>query len=325
MKITDKVYGKVDIEEPVLIELIKSTPLQRIEKINQAGTHFVVTRYRGFSRFDHCVGVMVLLKKYGASLEEQVAGLLHDVPHTAFSHTIDYAVGEGEEQTFHERFKDKIIFNSEIPKILKKHRLSVKRVVDDRNFPLLEKPLPYLCADRIDYFLKDLALDRKKLVNPNVYLNHLKVRRNQFIFDDLVVAKKFALGFMKTCLDHFVSPITLATFKILGDVINRAIKTKALTRSDLFTDDEVVYGKLKKSKDALIKKNLSLLTPKLRVKTVSDGHDFHIKGKVRYVDPKILINGKIQKLSHLDASYKEIISLFKEKVRSGHKIKIVRG
>ena len=33
---------------------------------------------------------MLLIKKLGGSVEEQIAGLLHDVSHTAFSHVIDY-------------------------------------------------------------------------------------------------------------------------------------------------------------------------------------------------------------------------------------------
>jgi HD superfamily phosphohydrolase len=32
---------------------------------------------------------MLLVRRLGASLEEQIAALLHDVSHTAFSHVID--------------------------------------------------------------------------------------------------------------------------------------------------------------------------------------------------------------------------------------------
>src|SRR3989344_2094676 len=152
MKLYDKIYGKVEIKEPVLLELIGSSPLRRLKKINQHG----ISEIKGkiITRYDHSVGVMLLLKRYDASLDEQIAGLLHDVPHTAFSHIVDFAVGSHSSQTFHEKFMKRLIFQSEIPYILKKHKFDVSRVIDKSKFPLSEAPLPNLCADRIDYFLR---------------------------------------------------------------------------------------------------------------------------------------------------------------------------
>jgi len=37
MKIKDVIYGKFEIKEPVLLELLKSKPLQRLKKIDQYG------------------------------------------------------------------------------------------------------------------------------------------------------------------------------------------------------------------------------------------------------------------------------------------------
>ncbi len=89
MIINDAIYGKYKINEPVLVELIKSRPMQRLKKIAQLGIPDRFYHIRGFSRFEHSLGVMLLLRKLNASLEEQAAGLLHDVSHTAFSHVVD--------------------------------------------------------------------------------------------------------------------------------------------------------------------------------------------------------------------------------------------
>jgi len=83
---------------------------------------------------------MLLLKKLGASLEEQIAGLLHDIPHTAFSHTIDF-VFPNKDHNFHERFHEKIIKESEIPEILERYGFVLERLLNEHNFPLLEKKL----------------------------------------------------------------------------------------------------------------------------------------------------------------------------------------
>jgi len=103
MQIHDRVYGEVQIDNPVLIELMHSAPLQRLKRINQAGVAQYVLPRKNITRYEHCVGVMILLKRLGASLEEQIAGLLHDVPHTAFSHVIDF-VFASERHDYHENF-----------------------------------------------------------------------------------------------------------------------------------------------------------------------------------------------------------------------------
>ena len=155
MKITDRVHGIIEIDDPLIAELIESSPVQRLKKINQNGAQVYLDPTRNTNRFEHSVGVWHLLRKFGADRSEQVAGLLHDTPHTAFSHVIDF-VFPNDEHNFHEKFTEKIILNSEVPEILKKHGLKVEDVLATENFHLLEADLPDLSADRIDYFLRDI-------------------------------------------------------------------------------------------------------------------------------------------------------------------------
>ena len=75
MEINDCVYGKCEITEPVLVELIHSKPLQRLKGIMQSGARVYIFSNRDVTRYEHCVGVMLLLRKLGASIEEQIAGL----------------------------------------------------------------------------------------------------------------------------------------------------------------------------------------------------------------------------------------------------------
>lgn len=67
MFIKDTVYGKIQITDKVLLELISSKPIVRLKKVNQAGTQLVFPHLKT-TRFDHCLGVMILLKIKGASL-----------------------------------------------------------------------------------------------------------------------------------------------------------------------------------------------------------------------------------------------------------------
>src|SRR6476660_7504755 len=116
----DKLWGKITLAQPVLRELVASAPVQRLKHIHQAGaSYYLLPEERGGTRFEHSLGVLYVLQQMGAGIEEQIAGLLHDVPHTVFSHTVDI-VFPSDEHNFHERFQHDVIMESEIPSILSK-------------------------------------------------------------------------------------------------------------------------------------------------------------------------------------------------------------
>ncbi|MCJ7703374.1 MAG: HD domain-containing protein, partial [Anaerolineales bacterium] len=85
---SDPVYGPVEITEPVLLDLMESRAIQRLHGVLQHGVSALVGITSPTSRFEHSVGALLLVRRLGASLEEQVAALLHDISHTAFSHVI---------------------------------------------------------------------------------------------------------------------------------------------------------------------------------------------------------------------------------------------
>lgn len=94
--LVDRVYGRRRCAEPVLLDLLGSPAVRRLARIDQSGVGSVVfAAARRVSRLEHSVGVMLLLERFGAGVEEQAAGVLHDAAHTAFSHVVDYAwIGE---------------------------------------------------------------------------------------------------------------------------------------------------------------------------------------------------------------------------------------
>ena len=325
MIINHNIYGKVNVDDPVLIALIKSKPLQRLKGINQAVTQNVETELVGMTRYNHCIGAMLLLRRYNASLEEQISGLLHDIPHTAFSHMIDFALGTTEKQTFHEDHKERVVMESKIPKILAKYKINLRKVIDEKNFPLQEREIPALCADRIDYFFMELIVRQKNekgFHTPSHFLKHIKVSRNEFVLDGKVVAQQFAREFMQKCLTRWNGPRALVAFSLLAEAIKIAMDQADITEKDIFQDDKYVYDKLKKIKNKKIQKNLSLLNPKIKLTEDEKDYDYHARGKARYVDPKILVNDRKIRLSTLEPRFKDEIKKFKKIIRKGRKIKI---
>lgn len=322
MKINDLVYGEFEINEPVLVDLINSKPLQRIKAVNQAGSQ-LVEPHRNITRYDHCVGVMLLLRNFNATLEEQVAGLLHDVPHTAFSHAVDFAFGEEERQTYHERFLKKIVLESEIPEILTKHDIDPERVTDEHNFGLLEQDIPDLCADRIDYSLRDTrnydGFTQKEVED---ILASLITLNGKFVLTDKQTALIYARAFMKTCLEFWNSPKTLAALELMGDLLRTGLEMKIISEEDLFLTDDELIRKISSSIKPETSKFLEKLTPRLSFTFDEDSFDYHTKGKIRYIDPLIYENNKLTRLSELKEDFATEIEDFKKKVKKGYKIRI---
>src|SRR3989344_7997084 len=200
MKYTDRVYGDFEIDEPVILELINSKTTQRLKDIDQAGYFEPHSPGTAHSRFEHSIGVYLLLKMYGAPIEEQIAGLIHDVSHSAFSHCIDYVldVGSEKEHNHQDNFFDVYIRKTQIPEIIEKYGFDPDYIFNDKNFPLEEKELPDLCADRIDYSLRTATIFKVINEQDKKYIRkNLIAERTNWLFKDLKSAKKYARLFFK--------------------------------------------------------------------------------------------------------------------------------
>ncbi|KAK8089246.1 metal dependent phosphohydrolase [Apiospora hydei] len=159
--IRDELYGTVTITEPVLTELLRSEALARLAGVHQHGISGLLGLTPKVTRLEHTVGAMLLVRHVGASVAEQVAALLHDVSHTAMSHVVDFAMASSSEDegSFHEVHKMRYVRDfTPIPEILARHGfVDLPGPLDEELFPLVEQPAPRLCADRLDYALRDVV------------------------------------------------------------------------------------------------------------------------------------------------------------------------
>ncbi len=118
MLVRDNIYGSFNVKEPVLVDLINSKAIQRLKWIAEAPRFQNNDLMISPNRYQHSIGVMLLLRKYGAALEEQMAGLLHDISYTAFSHTIDRIIGNPEKQDYQDNRHRKFVYSTDVPQIL---------------------------------------------------------------------------------------------------------------------------------------------------------------------------------------------------------------
>lgn len=309
MKYQDRIYGTIEINEPVILDLIESPSIQRMKGVDQHGYFEPYFPGTAYSRFEHSLGVFILLKKFGAPLLEQIAGLIHDVSHTVFSHVADYIYsnGSGEKQNFQDEVFEEFIEKSEIPEILKNYKINYKDILDDSKFPLKEKELPDLCADRIDYFLRELKVtDKANQEEINEFLDNLTIIDNLWVFKDGGLAKKYAYLFLEINNWFWSGLETAVMFKTTGDLVKYAIEKKILTKDDLFTTDAEVWAKIRPAADE--DDNLKLLLDrannKFNYKSHNEnGYDLHALCKSRVVDPLFLEDKNLKRVSEIDSEF----------------------
>ncbi len=317
--IKDRLYGDVEIKDEVLIELLDSKPLLRLKNIAQYGVPDKYYHLKGFSRYEHSTGVMLLLKKLNSKLDEQIAGLLHDVSHTAFSHVIDWVIGSESSEDYQDKVHKKFLISSGILEILEKFEFDISEISNLENFKLLDQPIPNLCADRIDYALRDALWINKKIIKPIV--NSLIVHDNKIIFKDKILAKEFGLGFLKCQRDHWAGKQAFIRYSILSDALKIALKCNIISEKDFLKDDSFIIDKLENSKNKEILSKLNLLL-NLKFKDDDKNPDIQGRKKMRFVDPYYLKNNKLFSLIETDNEYRKIIKKYKEENKKLFKIKL---
>lgn len=310
----DILWGEIVIEEDVLSELVASRPVQRLRGIHQAGaSYYLLPGKRPTTRYHHSLGVLYVLQRLGAGLEERVAGLLHDVPHTAFSHTVDI-VFPSDEHNFHERFQHDVITGSEVPGILERYGVSLNAALEPDSYPLLEKPLPDLCADRLDYALRDLHNGGEITVEEaHAFLGHLVPTPTGIVLDDTETAYWFAMKFRTGNDLYWTGPLEAGAYWALAGAISRAYEVGGFTDDDLFSTDDEAMKRLRGLDDEEVHAYLNLLAPGTQFYEVEDGGPyFSTHMKQRYVDPFVLEKGweKPRKLSQVSDEYRRLLNSF---------------
>ena len=322
--IYDPVYGNQEITDPLVLEIINTPEMQRLKGINQYGVWNLLDPRIFTSRFEHCLGVYFLLKKLGASREEEIAGLIHDISHMAFSHVVDYVFDDQVSQSVHEKFYHQTIFNSDIPRILDRYNLDVHSIADVTHFKLLERDLPDLCADRIDYFLRDsLLMGLITLDEVNKIISHLIVRENELVFTDKEIALTFAYQFMEMGDKLWSPPIQSGSYQLMGDLLKEALGKKIITEDDFFSTDIELLNTLKASNDSWLIDQLNLMNyDSIKEGTPSD-YTFKTITKARYVLPKIVVGDEV--ISLINDDFQKAVHDFRSKISHGYYIKIVNS
>lgn len=310
MIFNDLFYGSAAITEPVLQDLIRSKAVQRLHGVLQHGITGLIGLTEQITRFDHSLGAMLLVRRLGASVPEQIGALLHDVSHTAFSHVIDYVLDDHDGQSFHDEMKEVYMAKTDLPAILQRHGYNWADFVDEGQFHLLEQPSPRLCADRIDYFLRDcggLGLATEGEIGRAVA--DLVVVNGRIALKSIEIARWFGETFMQADDCSWANFREVGLYELTARAIRRGMEIGLISQADFWLTDEVLWQKLHAANDAYLQELLAQVSTETQFVWDEANPTFRVSTKLRAVDPDVLgEDGKLRPLSTLDANFAKLRS-----------------
>lgn len=165
----DPVHGNLVLPDPLILDLVDTFEFQRLRRIRQLGSCFMVFHGAEHSRFQHALGTMWLMHCVLQRWDEEgllklpaetrkaalAAALLHDIGHGPFSHALEHTfVGIDHEKLGYE------IITGPLAEVLESHHCKPQDVVDllSNRFPepvLCELLSGQLDVDRMDYLQRD--------------------------------------------------------------------------------------------------------------------------------------------------------------------------
>ncbi|MBU0613623.1 HD domain-containing protein [Patescibacteria group bacterium] len=327
MLFKDKIYGEIEITEPVVLELINTPQMQRMKKIHQYGIYYYFNPKGDTTRYEHSLGVYWILRKFGADLNEQLAGLLHDISHGVFSHVLDHLFGSLVEEDYQDKLHSSYFENTEISRVLTKHGSNPSEIADLSRWPLLDNELPNICADRLQYTLGDaVTIGKISQQQAKELMDNLTVANSQFIFSNKVIAREFAQLSLWMCQNFWHPNWGHYCFAWIAEIMKSALEKGVLEKSDLASDDDSVIQLLENCNDEEIRSEMNRLKNFHPEKVVEseDEYDYAASHtKMRVIDPFVELNGSIKTVSEVYPEFKEAFRKEKERVNRPRYLKLV--
>lgn len=163
--IHDSIYGSIELEESVA-NIVSTREFQRMNMVKQLGFTYLVFPGATHSRFEHSLGTYYLTRQASSRLglspkdatEVSFAGLLHDIGHSPFSHSLEASMvriyGKDHLDVAIDIINGKTP-NNEISDILGDHRNSVVKILRGEKGVLSRLISGNGDLDQIDYLARD--------------------------------------------------------------------------------------------------------------------------------------------------------------------------
>ncbi len=290
----------------ILLACMQAPCLRRLKGVGMnCGCEYTsFPRFAGLSpytRFDHSVGVGLIVWHFTHDPKQAVAGLLHDVASPVFAHVVDFLCGDYLTQESTEDGTEAIIAHDAVLRsVFRENGINVSDVSDYHRYPIADNNSPKLSADRLEYTLGNLLNYRIRTPEQvKAFYDDLTVSVNEtgepeLAFPTAALAEDFTLASL-VCSKIYVSDEDRYAMQMLSEVLRLALNRGVLSEADLYATEPVVIEKLLSDAETAAAWKRFCAFRKMRRADAPDGKDEwrRIAAKKRYIDPLIAEVGRV--------------------------------
>ncbi|MDY6770935.1 MAG: hypothetical protein SV186_03185 [Candidatus Nanohaloarchaea archaeon] len=296
MKHLDPLYGEYEFDG-VFRDLIQHDAVQRLKHVSMHGAGSLVVPELATPRYDHALGVAILVREYGSGEREQLAGLLHDVFTPSFAGALTLLgrdlAGAREE-----------LLGDGIGAVLADHGFDPDTVFDTEPFGVLTRAPPDIGADQLDHVCRDLvALEELEREDIRDLVAGLRVIDGRLVADSVDAANELLDASIAHAEQVRFRPELEAARVAMADLLDRALEEDIIEEQDLFARDDTV---LEAIEDSRLADDLTAINPSMDV--VNGGR--RVPRHLTMVDPPV--QDPYTRLSDIDPSAGDRLDGFQE-------------
>ena len=259
----DPIHGHIELDDFAL-KLVDTPEFQRLRRITQLGLAFLAYPSARHTRFEHSLGTFHLAKemrRYNPELGEGViyAGLLHDLGHYPFSHTLEGLYPRHEDNT---RW---MIRHCEVGDVLKEC-YSIGEMERLLKHPVVSGDID---ADRMDYLVRDAyytgaaygIVDLERLIRNLRWMDGKLILLEKGITAGQSLLLARAMMYPTVYFHH--------TARIAGAMLGKAVKLERIGLEEIRTMDEIdLVSRLRASEKSEVRELISAIDSRRLYKRV---------------------------------------------------------
>lgn len=203
-----------------------------------------------YSRYDHSMGVALIVWHFTRSMEQTLAALFHDVTTPTFAHVVDFLNGDHLRQESTEAgVAECLAASPEVCALLEEYGVALDDISDYHRYPVADNDSPALSADRLEYTMGNLfnygfaSLEQLRGLYEDLTVGSDEQNCPELTFRTPEKAAEFAWLALKTARVYVADEDRFA-MEALAQLLRQAMARGVLTNADLCGTEPPLIEKL---------------------------------------------------------------------------------